>query len=125
MLPPANCKEKFKELVTTSLGRIGNVAGLIIIVAGLSLASESQSTPEIVYQSKCSTCHGSDGSGNTPTGRATAAKNFRKPEVIREADADLEEVIRKGRHKMPAYQGKLSEDQVDGLVRYIRQLQGK
>jgi cytochrome c6 len=105
--------------------RIRNLAGLIVLVAGLSLASQSQSTPEVLYKSKCSTCHGNDGSGNTSEGTATAAKDFREPEVVQEADADLEEVIRKGRQKMPAYQGKLSEDQVDGLVKYIRQLQSK
>jgi cytochrome c6 len=125
MLSPANRKEDFKELVTTSLRRIRTLAGLLVIMAGLSWASESQSTPEAVYKSKCSTCHGADGSGNTPAGRATAAKDFREPEVVQEADADLEGVIQTGRQKMPAYQGKLSEDQVDGLVRYIRQLQSK
>jgi cytochrome c6 len=109
----------------TNLGRIGNLAGLIVIVAGLSSTAESQNTPEFIYKSKCSSCHGDDGSGNTPAGRATAAKDFRKPEVVQEADADLEEVILKGRQKMPSYQGKLSEDQVDGLVKYIRQLQTK
>jgi mono/diheme cytochrome c family protein len=45
--------------------------------------------------------------------------------VVKEVDVELQEVIERGRKKMPGYQGKLSEDQVDALVRYIRQLQGK
>jgi mono/diheme cytochrome c family protein len=70
-------------------------------------------------------CHGGDGSGSTPAGKATGAKDFHYSEVVKETDAELQEVIKRGRKKMPAYQGKLSADQLDGLVKYIRQLQGR
>jgi mono/diheme cytochrome c family protein len=107
-----------------SLGRKTIIAGLIAIAAGFAFATYAQNTPDALFQSKCSTCHGADGSGNTPAGRAAGAKDFRDPEVVKEVDVELQEVIERGRKKMPGYQGKLSEDQVDALVRYIRQLQG-
>lgn len=102
-----------------------NIVGLIVILAGLSLAAQSQNDTEGRYKSKCAMCHGGDGSGSTPAGKTTGAKDFRYPEVVKETDAELQEVIQRGRKKMPAYQGKLNADQVDDLVKYIRQLQGR
>jgi cytochrome c6 len=95
------------------------------LMLGLSFAAQAQSGPEATYKAKCAMCHGADGSGNTPAGKSMGAKDFRAPEVVNEADSQLQGVIEKGRNKMPAYQGKLSADEVGGLVKYIRQLQGK
>jgi cytochrome c6 len=98
--------------------------GLTVMV-GWSFAAQAQSGPEAAYKAKCAMCHGADGSGNTPAGKSMGAKDFRAPDVVKETDAQLQGVIEHGRNKMPAYQGKLSADDVGGLVKYIRQLQGK
>jgi mono/diheme cytochrome c family protein len=45
--------------------------------------------------------------------------------VVKESDADLQTAIENGRNKMPAYKGKLTAGDIGGLVKYIRQLQGK
>jgi len=95
------------------------------VMVGLSFAAQAQSGPEATYKAKCAMCHGADGSGNTPAGKSMGAKDFRAPEVVSEADSQLQGVIEKGRNKMPGYQGKLSADDIGGLVKYIRQLQGK
>ena len=43
-------------------------------------------------------------------------------DVQKQSDADLTGIITKGKGKMPAYDGKLSADQITDLVKYIRTL---
>ncbi|MGC2734555.1 MAG: cytochrome c, partial [Candidatus Acidiferrales bacterium] len=78
-----------------------------------------------VYKAKCAMCHGADGSGNTPAGKAMKARDFASPEVAGETDAQLTEILTNGKNKMPAYKGKLTEDQIKGLVAYIREFAKK
>ena len=97
--------------------------GMIVMLAGLPFAAQAQSGSEAVYKSKCAMCHGADGSGSTPAGKAMGAKDFRSSDVVKKSDAELQAAIDNGRNKMPAYKGKLSAADVQGLVKYIRQLQ--
>ena len=82
----------------------------------------AQSDSAALFKSKCVMCHGEDGSGNTPSGKALKAKDLRSDEVQKNSDAELTEVITKGRSKMPAFGQKLKPDQIQQLVAYIRHL---
>ena len=57
-------------------------------------------------------CHGPDGLGNTPAGKAMKARPFNAPDVLKESDADLTAVIKNGKNKMPAFTGKLTDAQI-------------
>ena len=74
------------------------------------------------YKANCVLCHSADGSGSSPTGKALKAKDLRSDEVQKKSDADLGEVIAKGRGKMPAFGSKLSPDVTKSLVAYLREL---
>ena len=76
-----------------------------------------------LYQSKCQMCHAADGSGNTPAGKAMKARPFNAPDVVKESDTDLIAVIKKGKNKMPAFEGKITDAQIATLVAHIRTLQ--
>jgi mono/diheme cytochrome c family protein len=76
-----------------------------------------------LYQSKCQMCHAADGSGNTPAGKAMKARPFNSPDVVKESDADLIAVIKKGKNKMPAFEGKITDAQIATVVVHIRTLQ--
>jgi mono/diheme cytochrome c family protein len=82
----------------------------------------AQNDPAALFKSKCVMCHGEDGSGNTPSGKALKAKDLRSDEVQKNSDAELTEVVTKGRNKMPAFGQKLKSDQIQQLVAYIRHL---
>ena len=76
-----------------------------------------------LYKTKCQACHGPDGAGNTPMGKKLGANDFRSPEVQKMTDAQLIEIITKGKEKMPAYgAGKLTAEQIKGLAGYVREL---
>ncbi len=78
-----------------------------------------------VYKAKCAACHGAAGDANTPAGKALKVASFTSEAALKETDADLLAVAKNGKGKMPAWQGKLSDDQLKELVSYIRTLQKK
>jgi cytochrome c6 len=81
-------------------------------------ADDSAST----FKAKCAMCHGADGTGNSPTGKAMKVRDLSSPEVQGQTDAQLSDIVTNGKNKMPAYKGKLTDDQIKGLVAYIRGL---
>jgi cytochrome c6 len=95
------------------------LAGLIAFCAGLSLA---QSAGETLFKTKCAACHGADGKGEVPMGKKLGARNLSSAEVQGQSDAQLTDVVTKGKNKMPAYDGKLTKEQIGELIGYIREL---
>ena len=96
------------------------------ITFALSLASGSgpaQTGAADTYKSKCIACHGPDGLGNTPVGKAMAVKPYNAPDVLKLSNADLTTIIKNGKNKMPAFNGKLTDAQIKDLVVYIHTLQ--
>jgi mono/diheme cytochrome c family protein len=86
-------------------------------------SSLAQSSAAEIYQSKCQMCHAADGSGNTPAGKATKAHPFNSPDVLKQSEADLTAVIKKGKNKMPGFEGKLTDAQIATLIAHIHTLQ--
>jgi mono/diheme cytochrome c family protein len=76
------------------------------------------------YKGKCAMCHGADGKGS-PTGLKMGAHDFTSADVQKETDAELTDVITKGKGKMPPYAGKLKNTEIKDLVAYIRGLAKK
>jgi cytochrome c6 len=74
------------------------------------------------YKAKCASCHGAEGKGDTPAGKGMKVKDLASDEVQKQSDADLATIIEKGKKPMLGYEGKLSKDQIDGLVKYVRSL---
>jgi cytochrome c6 len=78
-----------------------------------------------LYKSKCAMCHGPDGSGNTPTGKAMKVTDLTSAEIQKKSDAVLIASTTNGVAKMPAFKGKLTDAQIKDLVQYIRGLAKK
>ncbi len=75
-----------------------------------------------LYKAKCAMCHGPDGKGDTAMGKRLGIKDRGSSDVQGKPDAELTSDITKGKGKMPAYEGKLSGDQIQELVKFIRTL---
>jgi mono/diheme cytochrome c family protein len=102
------------------------VLGIILIGGAICPSGlAAQTNAAGLFKSKCVMCHGENGSGNTPSGKALQAKDLRSEETQKKSDAELAEVITKGRDKMPAFGQKLKPEQIQQLVAYIRQLAKK
>ena len=87
--------------------------GLIAICSHPAAAQDAAAT----YKAKCAMCHGPDGKGGK-----MGTRDFASAEVKGESDAQLTEVITKGKGKMPAYGEKLKDTEIKDLVAYIRGL---
>jgi len=55
-------------------------------------------------------------------GKNQKIRSLRSPEVQKRSDEELFSIIAKGRSKMPAFDRRLSKEQIHDLVRYIRAL---
>jgi cytochrome c6 len=71
------------------------------------------------YKAKCAGCHGVDG---TKTNPAMGVRALSSPEVQKQSDKELIDITAKGKGKMPAYAGKLSDDEIKASVDFIRTL---
>lgn len=103
------------------------VSSLFVIVLA-STTAQAQSGPSdgvVLFKAKCAMCHGPDGAGKTPMGQKLNVRDLHSPDVQKESDAGLSQVIAQGKGKMPAFSNKLSSDQVKLLVAYIREFAKK
>ncbi len=94
--------------------------GVIAVCSSSAVAQDAAAT----FKAKCAMCHGADGKGS-PTGLKMGAHDFTSADVQKQTDAQLTEIITKGKAKMPAYDGKLKDTEIKDLVAYIRSLAKK
>jgi cytochrome c6 len=102
----------FRVMLVTLLA-----CGLMALCAAPAVAQDAAAT----YKSKCAMCHGPDGKG-TPTGQKMGTRDFASAEVKAETEAQLSDIITKGKGKMPPYGAKLKDTEIKDLVTYIRSL---
>ena len=96
-------------------------ASLVVLTVAFAL-STCFADAAADYKAKCATCHGPDGKGDTAMGKTMKVKDLGSPEVQKQSEADMATIIEKGKKPMPGYEGKLTKDQIDGLVKYVRSL---
>jgi cytochrome c6 len=87
---------------------------LILALAVPAVAEDAAA----LYKSKCQVCHGPDGKGSA-AGQKMGAKPFSE---VKASDKELVEITKNGKGKMPAYKDKLTDDQINDLVKYVRTL---
>jgi len=75
---------------------------------------------ELAWDKNCSRCHGASGEGDGPQGPSVQAPDLTRTEFLAAtSDATIEQTIRNGRGKMPAF-GTLPDRAVQGLIKRIR-----
>jgi cytochrome c6 len=94
---------------------------MLSLLLGSARKSAAQDATSTLYKTKCQICHGPDAAGS-PAGKKLLVKDFQSPEVQKQTDAELLEVAQKGKNKMPAYGGKLTDNQLTDLIKYMRDL---
>ncbi len=108
---------------------LGFIAAALIVVATTTTQSTDAAyfqSAKSLFASKCSVCHGNDGTGNTAKGKEVKARNWKTdPEVKKMTDAKMLEIVLKGKGKMEAYEKTLGKEKVEMLVTYGKELMGK
>jgi len=94
------------------------VLAFLLIIFTCSLAETAAET----YKTTCAMCHGPDGKGDTTLGQNLHAKDLTSDEVQKKTNEELSTIIIKGKENMPGFEGRLTQAQIDGLVKFIRTL---
>jgi mono/diheme cytochrome c family protein len=93
-------------------------------------AIPSSATPDLfqvtrgVFAKDCQTCHGVDGKGGPvklEDGTRLRVPSLREGHALRHPDSDFRKQIVEGGDGMPSFKTKLSAQQVDDLIKFIRQ----
>lgn len=107
---------------TGFLDTLAICGALVVALCLMTSPANSQSAGEQVYKTKCASCHGPDGAGATPAGKATKARDFCSDDVKKETDEEWTAIIIRGKNKMPSYDKKLTEAEIKSIVAYVRRL---
>ncbi|MDQ2973842.1 MAG: cytochrome c [Acidobacteriota bacterium] len=76
-----------------------------------------------LYLKQCASCHGKDGRARTLKGKLKHARNLTDAQWQDSvSDERLFNSINNGKGKMPAYGKKLSQQEIEALVAYVRAL---
>jgi|SRR5262245_61412285 len=86
-----------------------------------SSAGNSGADGAALYDSRCALCHGKDGVG-LPNWRSRGQPDFTQPEWQKaHTDEQITESIKNGKGKfMPAFKGRLSDEETGAVVQRIR-----
>ena len=97
-------------------------ASLAVLALALVFSTYTFADGAADFKAKCAACHGATGAGDTTMGKNLKLKDLGSAEVQKQSDDELTALIGKGKGKMPAYDGKLSKDQISDVVKFIRTL---
>ena len=95
----------------------------LLIFGKVTIAASNQTSAPAIYAKQCASCHGKDGRARTFKAKFNHARDLTDPMWQDEvSDERLFNSIMNGKKKMPAYRKKLSEEQVNLLIAYVRRL---
>lgn len=100
---------------------------LLLAAGSINLSAQATAKPSrgaILFAANCSSCHGSDATGDTSFGKALGAANLHAPDVQNLSDAALKKIIAGGTGNMPSFGGRLSDSELTQLVTYLREIGG-
>jgi cytochrome c6 len=97
----------------------------LTVATSLSSKPGTLTTPDAaqLYAKHCASCHGNDGRAKTFRGKLKHARNLTDGEWQEKVSEErIFNSIMNGKEKMPAYARKLSQEQIESLVAYVRAL---
>jgi cytochrome c6 len=95
---------------------------VVVVVAATTSTPLAAQDGATLFKTKCAMCHGADGKGETPMGKKLNIRDLSSAEVQKQTDAELTTMISKGKGKMPAFEGKLTAEQIGQVLAHIREL---
>ena len=88
------------------------LAAMFALAGVLSFAQSGADT----YKAKCASCHGATGMADSGAGKAMKVKPVSDASVKKMTQAEMVAVTKDGKGKMPAFKGKLTDDQIQAVV---------
>ncbi len=98
---------------------IRNYAALAAVILMSGVMGFAQ-TGEATYKAKCQSCHGADGTPNPGIAKMMGVKPASDATVKAHSADEMIATTTNGKNKMPAFKGKLSDDEIKSSVEYFR-----
>ena len=97
---------------------VAAIALAAVLLVPVNLFAQGADT----FKAKCAMCHGPDGAGKTAMGEKLKLRDLSSAEVQKQSDAELTQIVTKGKGKMTPFEGKLTKEQIEQVVGYVRSL---
>jgi mono/diheme cytochrome c family protein len=99
-----------------------SLAAASVLISATALAQVDPKKTERTWKSKCASCHGTTGKGDTEKGQQLKIVDMTTPAFQAKKDDELKKAINDGveKEKSHAFKSELTAEQVDALVAYIR-----
>jgi mono/diheme cytochrome c family protein len=106
--------------------------GALVVAASVVLSSAAVSVAQAqdakqAFEKNCVMCHGVSGKGDGPAGKMLKPPPADFATVLKgKSDADITKVIKEGGKAvgksatMPAFGGKLKDDQIQGIIEHLK-----
>ena len=106
-----NCDRLRASLVAASM-----------LICATALAQTDPKKTERVWKSKCASCHGAAGKGDTDKGQQMKIVDMTTASFQAKKDDELKKAILEGveKNKGHTFKSELTPEQVDALVAYVR-----
>jgi cytochrome c6 len=102
--------------------KIGTGIALVAVMAAATITSAFAQAGADTYKAKCQSCHGAQGTPNPGIAKAMGVKPANDPSVTSISEAQMIADTTNGKEKMPAFKGKLTDEQIKDSVDYFRSL---
>lgn len=85
-------------------------------------SNDALASARTTYNNTCVKCHKENGEGGTvdADGDKLRVPNFKSGHALKHSDAEYVKTINEGGEGMPKFKGRLSDEQINGLVHFIR-----
>jgi mono/diheme cytochrome c family protein len=98
-------------------------AFLAALLALATSAAAAEPDGAALYKAKCASCHGLDGRGETPVGKALKLGSLLEPRwAADDAPAAIAKAVREGVPGMPAMASKLSAAEIEAVAKATHDL---
>jgi len=111
----------------TNKSCMNKIITLVVTLLAIPSLSALAADAKAIYEKDCAKCHGTEGKGDTKMGQKLGVKNYSDAKIQAEMkDTDMTKAIKEGVKKdgktmMKAF-STLSDEEVKGLVAYVRAL---
>ena len=101
------------------------LAAASFLLSATAVAQMDPKKVERAWKSKCASCHGATGKGDTDKGKELKVEDMSAAKYQGKKDADLKKAIldgvkADGKEVMPGFKDEVTPEQADALVKYTR-----
>ena len=90
---------------------------MMVLALSLPVAAARADGGAEVFAKKCAACHGKDGKGQTMMGKRMGITDLT---MVKAGAAEIEKIVGEGKAKMPAFKGKLPEEEIKAVAAYVK-----